>query len=296
MANRSTSSKAASGKATANQAANKAKRAAPSGWLEPAARAGYTAKGLVYALIGILAVQAAFGSGGQASGSKGALQQVAGGTFGQILLVIVGAGLALYALWRLAMAILDPAHEGTDGKGLVKRIGYAVSGLTNGALAFFAFRLLAGSGGGSGGGSGSGSKQQMTAKLMSQPFGRWLVGIGGAIVICVGLYHFYKAAKAKFMEKYNAGEMSATERTWVKRIGRVGLSARGVAFSMIGYFFVQAALQSQSSEAGGLNKVFSKLLSQPYGPWLMVLLALGLICYAVYCFSYARYRHFEEAT
>ena len=277
-------------RAAANQAARQAQRAAPSGWLEPAARIGYAAKGVVYTVIGVLALQAAFGSGGQASGSKGALQQVAGGTFGQVLLVVIGAGLAGYALWRLAMAILDPKREGAGAKALVKRTGYAVSGLVNGAIAFFAFRLL------SGGGSGGGSKEQMTARLMSQPFGRWLVGIGGALVIAAGLYHFYRAAKAKFMEKYNLGEMSRTERQGAWRIGRVGLTARGVAFGMIGWFFLRAALRAQPGEAGGLGQVFNELLGQPYGPWLMAALAAGLVCYAVYCFSYARYRHVKEAT
>jgi succinate dehydrogenase/fumarate reductase cytochrome b subunit len=278
--------------ARANQAAREVKKAAPSGWLEPAARIGYAAKGIVYTVIGVLALQAAFGSGGKTTGSKGALQRISGDPFGQVLLVIIGVGLAGYALWRLAMAILDPKHEGTGAKALVKRLGYAVSGIVNGAVAFSAFRLLAGSGGGSG---GSGSKQQMTAQLMSQPFGRWLVGIGGAIVVAVGLYHFYRAAKAKFMEKYNLGEMSRTEKTGARRIGRLGMVARGVAFAMIGCFFAQAALQAQPDEAGGLGKVFNELIGQPYGPWLMALLAAGLVCYAVYCFSYARYRHVEEA-
>lgn len=268
-----------------------ARRAAPSGWLEPAARAGYTAKGVVYTIVGVLAVQTAFGSGGQTTGSQGAIQEIASQPFGQTLLVITAIGLACYALWRLAMALLDPAHEGTDGKGIVKRLGYAGSGLVNGALAFTAVRILTDSGGG----SGSGSKQQMTAQLMSQSYGRILVGIGGAIVVAVGLYHFYKAAKAKFMEKYNVSEMSRTERTWAKRIGRIGLTARGVAFVMIGSFFVQAALQAQPGEAGGLGRVFQELLQQPYGPWLMGLLALGFVCYGIYCFSYARYRHVKEA-
>ncbi|PSR01509.1 MAG: hypothetical protein BRD47_05970, partial [Bacteroidetes bacterium QS_8_68_28] len=105
--------------AAANQAARQAKRAAPSGWLEPAARIGYTAKGVVYTVIGVLAMQAAFGSGGQTTGSKGALQQIAGGTFGQVLLAVIGVGLAGYALWRLAMAVLDPKREGTGAKALV---------------------------------------------------------------------------------------------------------------------------------------------------------------------------------
>ncbi len=260
-----------------------------SDWLDTFARIGYVAKGVVYTIVGVLAVQAAFGSGGQTTGSRGALHEIASQSFGQILLVLTGIGLLGYAIWRLVAAALDPSNEGTDAKGLVKRTGYAVSGLINGALAVLALRIAFGSGGGGGGGS----RQTMTAKLMSQPFGLWLVGIVGAIIIGVGLYHFYKAYKAKFMEKYAAGEMSATERTWARRIGRVGLSARAVVFCMIGTFFIQAALQADPSEAGGLDKALQELQQQPYGPWLLGLVAIGLVCYGVYCFSYARYRHFE---
>ena len=257
-------------------------------WLETAARVGYTAKGVVYTIVGVLAVQAAFTGGGQTTGARGAIREIASQSFGQILLVLTALGLFGYAVWRLTAAALDPANEGTDAEGLVKRTGYAVSGLINGALAFFAARIAFGSGGG-----GGRSSQGLTAQLMSQPFGQWLVGIVGAIIIGVGLYHFYRAFKDKFMEKYKVGEMSRTERTWARRIGEVGLSARGVVFCMIGVFVIQAALQSQPGEVRGLGGAFNTLLQQPYGPWLMGLVAIGFVCYGIYCFSYARYRHFK---
>lgn len=288
----------------ANQVRQKAERAEDTAqrvtpgddWISTFGRIGYAAKGVVYTIVGVLAVDAAFTGGGQTTGSRGALREIASQPFGQVLLVLTGIGLLGYAAFRLVSASVDPTRLGfsEDAKTTVKRIGYAVSGLINAALAFFALRIAFGSGGGGSGSGGSGGgKQGMTAELMSQPFGQWLVGIIGVIVIGVGLYHFYKAAKAKFMEKYNRHEMSRTETTWAKRIGRVGLSARGVTFCMIGYFVVQAALQSDASEVKGLGGAFDELLSQPYGPWLMGAVAIGFVCYGVYCFSYARYRDFD---
>ncbi|PSQ89434.1 MAG: hypothetical protein BRD45_03215 [Bacteroidetes bacterium QS_8_64_10] len=279
----------------AQAAEREARQAAPDDWLETFARVGYAAKGVVYTVVGVLAVQAAFGSGGQTTGSKGALQEIASQSFGQILLGLTALGLACYGIWRLILATLDPKDKGTDAEGVVKRIGYAVSGLVNLGLAMWAARIVMQTGGG-GGGSGSGSKQAMTAKLMSQPYGLWLVGIVGAIIVGVGLYHFYKAYRAKFMEKYKAGEMNRTERKWAKRIGQWGLSARGVTFAMIGVFFVQAALTANPSQAKGLGGAFRTLQQQSYGPWLLGLVAAGFVCYGVYCFSYARYRRFQTQT
>lgn len=278
----------------AGSTARRAERAAPgSDWLETFARVGYAAKGVVYTIIGVLAVQAAFTGGGQAEGSRGAIREIASQPFGQVLLILTAAGLACYAVWRLVMAALDPEREGTDAKGLVKRIGYAVSGLVNLALAYFAVRLVIG-GAGSGGGGGS-SQEEMTARLMSEPYGLWIVGAIGAIIVGVGLYHFYRVYTAKFMRKYDA-EMSLDKRRLARRIGRLGLAARGVAFCLIGSFFIDAAISQNPGEAGGLSEAFRTLLQQPYGPWLLGAVAVGFVCYGLYCFSYARYRRFQTNT
>ena len=255
------------------------------GWIETFARIGYAAKGVVYSIIGVLAVQMATGSGSQRSGPKAAFEEMTTKPFGEVLLVLVGLGLACYAIWRLVLAFVDPEHPADDAKGIIWRIGHAVSGLTNLAVGVLAFMIVFGSDGGSG--------KSMTAGLMAKPYGPWLFGFVGLIVVGVGLYHFYRAWSSRFMEKYNTGEMSATQITWAKRIGWVGLCARGVAFLLIGGFLIRAALQGDSSEAGGLGKAFETLLNQPYGPWLLGLVAVGFVCYGIYCFSYARYRHFK---
>ncbi len=256
-------------------------------WTEALGRAGYTAKGVVYVIIGILAVQAAW-AGGQTTGAQGAIRKIAEQPFGQVLLIITALGLLCYGVWRLIHATLDPANEGSDGEGVPKRIGFAASGIIYIALAFFAAKLALASGGGSGGSS----NQAMSAKLMSAPLGLVLVGLVGIIIICVGCYHFYRAYNCSFMQKYR-GEMSARQREWARRIGRWGLSSRGVTFVLIGIFFVQAALTADPGQAKGLSAAFETLLQQPYGRWLLAAVALGFICYGIYCFSYARYRRFE---
>jgi len=267
------------------QAAQHAQRAARSETVEKLARFGYAVKGVVYGLIGVLAIMAAFGSGGQTSGSRGVLGTIAGGPFGQVLLGLVAIGLFGYALWRFVQSIVDPDNKGTDAKGLVKRTGYFISGVIYAGLGIAAVRLLTGSGGG--GGSNADSR---TATLMEQPFGLWLVGIVGAVIIGYGLYQLYKAKEASFFDKLKTGQMSATERTWTKRSGRAGLAARGVVFGIIGFFLIQAALSANPQEARGLGGALDTLAAQPYGPYLLGLVALGLVGYGVYCAVNARYR------
>jgi hypothetical protein len=250
-----------------------------------AARAGYMAKGVVYAIIGVLAFQTAIGDGGQTSGSSGALRQIVDEPFGRILLVLVGIGLVGYSIWRFAQAGLDPDNKGTDTGGIVQRLGYAVSGFIYGSLAFTAFGLVIGNGGG-----GGSSTQSLTARLMQQPFGQWLVGIVGAAVIGFGLAQIYKGITAEFRKKFAVHEMSNTEETWATRAGRIGLFARGIVLAMVGGFFVQAAYFAQPDEARGFGGALAELLTQPFGPWLLGIVALGLIAYGIYMWVLARYR------
>jgi Domain of Unknown Function (DUF1206) len=253
---------------------------------EPLVRLGYATKGAVYAVIGVLAVMMAVGAGGASTSSRGALQIIAEQPFGRVLVGVTALGLLGYALWRFVQAIRDPEGKGADAKGIIQRLGYGGSGIVHIGLMVVAARLALMRGGG-----GGDSQQAWTAKLMAQPFGQWLVGLVGAIVIGIGLYHFYQAYKATFMKEYKTGEMSATERRWAKRCGQFGLVARGVTFGIIGGFLITAAVQADASEAKGLAGALTTLAYQPYGPWLLGVVALGLIAYSVFCFSQARYRH-----
>lgn len=259
----------------------------PSEWVEPLARFGYAAKGVVYGIVGLLAAQAAVSAGGRTTDTQGALSAIVTQPFGKVLLSLVAIGLLGYVLWRFVQAIKDPENKGTDAKGLVQRLGYAGNGLIYASLALSAVKLVLGSGSG----SNSNSTEDATARLLSQPFGQWLVGTVGALIIGLGFYQFYKAFTAKFRKEMNLNQLSDSEKKWVTFIGRFGLAARGVVFCVIGFFLIQAARQSDASEARGLGEVLQGLEQQPYGPWILGIVAVGLVAYGIYMIIQARYRH-----
>jgi hypothetical protein len=279
---------ARNGSSVERHAERAARKASP--WIERLARAGYAAYGLVYALVGVLAVRAAFGGGGEAASQEGALRQVLFAPLGRALLGIIVIGLLAYAVWRLFQGLLDPENEGTDAKGIVKRSDHVINGLFHAALAFSAGQLALGSGGG-----GGGSPGDWTARLLAQPLGRWLVAIAGAVIVGAGLYQFYKAYTADFRDELKLGEMDGWEKTWATRSGRLGYAARGVVFGVIGVFLIQAALQTDPDKARGLGGALETLAHGPFGPYVLGAVAFGLVAYGVFMFVVARYRRIEPS-
>jgi preprotein translocase subunit Sss1 len=256
-------------------------------WVERLGRFGYVSKGVVYGIVGLLAAQAAFGNGGKTTDTQGALQTIVNQPFGKFLLALVAIGLIGYVIWRFVQAIKDPENKGNDAKGLAVRIGYAVNGLIYASLALSAVKIVMGTGGGK---NSSDSTEDSTARLLSQPFGQWLVGTAGAFVIALGFYQFYQAFSGKFRKELNLTELSNTEAQWVMRIARFGLAARGIVFCITGWFLIEAARQSNAATAVGLDEVLQTLAQQPYGAWLLGIVALGLVAYAIYTIIQARYR------
>ncbi len=254
-------------------------------WVERLARFGYAAKGLVYVVVGALAVPAAFGAADETLGIHGAMYAILRRPFGPILLGVVGVGLAAYVGWRLIEAIIDPEHNGTSTKGLLQRLGYVVSGAIVANLVFEAVELIV----------GWGSNPTITAEdwtrfLLAQPLGRWLVGSAGGLVIAFALYQFYIAYTAAFCDKLDMGAMSGREEAWLVYTGRFGYAARGVVFAIAGSFLILAALQANAEPAGGLSDVLLSLEGRPFGPWVLGIVALGLIAYGGYLLAEARYR------
>ncbi len=257
-------------------------------WAEPMARVGYAAKGFVYVAAGVLSAAAAFGYGGQATGSKGALASLVDEPFGQFVLIVLAVGLFAYTGWAMTQAFVDPEGEGTDAKALAKRGAKFISGVIYGFLGVYAARLSQGTA--AGGGGGQDKATTWSAKVMQWPAGEWLVGIAGGIIGIYGLVQAWRGKELKFLDDLKEGEISPEQRRGVKIIGQVGLWARAVVFSMIGAFLIVAAVQRQPAEAVGLRESLTTLLQQPYGQWLMGLVALGLASYGLFCFVKARYR------
>jgi hypothetical protein len=252
-------------------------------WVETMARFGYAAKGTVYAIIGFLAAQAAFTSGGKTTDGKGALVTIVQQPFGRFLLGLVLFGLIGYVIWRLIQAFMDPENKGT-----LERVGYFVSAMGYGGLALAAGRLISGAGT-----PGGETPQSATAGVMAQPFGQWLVAIGGLIFIGIGISQIVHGWQASFHKNLKLSEMTPTEQKYADISGRVGLISRGIVFGIIGVFLVQAARTANPKEAKGIGDALRVLENQPYVPWLMGLVALGLVAYGVFMFVEARYRYIE---
>jgi len=268
-----------------NQAEQAVRQAARNPWVERLARFGLAARGVVYAVVGVLAVQTAFFGRGATTDTRGALQKIAEQS--RPLLALVAIGLAGYALWRYAQAFLDPEHKGSDAKGLFLRGVMLGSGIIYSGLAWAAFRILTGHSAAKGLGGGN---EKITATVLDKPFGRWLVALAGLAVIAGGLQQLYRAWKRSFEKKLNLGQMDATERRLALRTGQLGLAARGVVFLLTGSFLVRAAWRYDASQARGLRGALETLASQPHGPWLLGAVALGLVAYGAYSFLEARYR------
>mgnify|MGYP002779410130 CR=1 FL=1 len=254
-------------------------QAAP--WIERLARFGYAAKGVVYIVVGYLAFEASRGDG-EATDSGGALQTIVSQPFGKALLWLIATGLVGYTVWRFVAAGLNP-----ERKGGPKRLGYAVSGLIHAGLSLEAFRLATGSGGGQ---SGEQQADHWTAQAMSHPMGKWAVAAVGIGIAIFGIQQLIHAWRVKLDDQLALGRLSAQTRHWVIRVGRAGLAARGVVFSLVGIYLVLAALRSNPSEARGVGGALQTLQEQSFGSLLLALVAIGLISYGIYELVRARYR------
>jgi Domain of Unknown Function (DUF1206) len=249
-------------------------------WLS---RAGFVARAAIYAIIGVLALKLAIGSGGKLTNQHGALTTVANQPFGSLLLTLLAIGLGGYALWRLFRAALGRGPEGSDSG--FERLAALASGLAYGALCVLAVEILIGSGS-----SSSATPQSAASGILGWPGGPWIVGAAGLVMIGVALYQAYKGITQKFLDGSKTEEMSPGVRKWIARVGTVGHLARAVVFALIGVFLVKAAIDYDPKTAVGLDGALAKLVNQPYGSVLLGIVAAGLIAFALYSLSDARYR------
>jgi Domain of Unknown Function (DUF1206) len=246
-------------------------------------RAGFVARGLIYAIIGILALKLAFGHGGKLTDQKGALHTVAQQPFGKVLLTLLAIGLGGYSLWRLVRAAIGHGPEGSDSG--FDRVAAFASGIAYGVMCFLAVEILLGAGGGSGG-----SVKKSTAGVLGWPAGTWIVGIAGVVLIGVALYQGYRGITQKFLDESKVEEMGPQVKKWISRLGTFGHLARMVVFGLVGIFVVKAAIDYKPSKAVGLDGALAKIVHHSYGPFLLGIVATGLIAFAVYSLSDARYR------
>jgi len=253
-------------------------------WIEKGARFGHVTKGVLYGLIGALALQVALGAGGQVAGGQEAARFVGHQPFGQVLLVLIAVGLFGYSVWRFIEGIKDTERKGSDGTGLAKRAAALASGLANGALAVVVLQMALGQ-------SRGGASSSWVARVLAQPFGAVLIALIGAAIVIAGVAQFYQAYSKKFLEMFRWHSMSATERRWITRMGQVGYSARGVVFPIIGISLLRAALDANPSASRGVREALLEIAHSMAGQVLLGLVAVGFVAYGLFMLASARYRH-----
>lgn len=245
-------------------------------------RFGLAAKGFVYLLVGFLALKAVIARRGAVQDEQGALHQVLAAPFGKVLLVIAAAGLLMYVLWRLVELWSDPERKGTFSRSQA-----LLSALVYSSLAVEAVRMVLGLR--TGGGGDSEAKEQ-AAFLISLPFGHWLTVVVAICAIGLGLAELYHALAPRFEDREAIKGLNDSLKRWVLRVGRFGILSRGVVSTVVGGYLLIAGVHRAPSEARGTRGAIQSLGQNPFGTWVLVLLAIGLGSYGIYILVEARYR------
>lgn len=260
------------------QGTRAAKKAAYSPVMDALARLGYAVRGVMYVTIGAIALQAALGRSTNPADQIGAIAAVGHLAGGRIVLWVMLVGLAAYSLWGIIRAVLDPFHKGSDTGGLLARGGYLVSAATYAFFAFTTYGLIRGTSSG----SGSNATIQFVSRLMQMPVGRWLVAIIGLGVLVGGLYQIYAAITMNFEQRFKAYALSADELHTAKQMGKIGTAVRGFVIGIMGVFLILAATSADPSRARGFSGALSFLGHQPYGIYILAIVAAGLIFLGLY--------------
>ena len=259
-----------------------ARRASGSTAARVLARAGLAARGVLYILIGWVAMLVAFGQTSRHVNQQGALHLLASKPYGLVSLWLLGIGFAGYALWRLSEAAFGVTGEGNRAgprfRALARALIYA-------GLAYLTFTIITGAHS-----SPIRKQRDLTAKLMHHAGGRWLVGIAGLVIVIIGVAIVVEGIRRTFLKYLRLSQMSPRTRRIVERLGVIGTTARGLVFTLAGVLVIDAAITHKPGKASGLDKALLTLRNQPFGEVLLVLAAAGLVIFGIYGLAEARWR------
>lgn len=249
---------------------------------ETLARIGYGARGVIYGIIGVLAMMLALGISGSLKDQQGAISFIGQQPIGKFLLGVVLIGLIGYCLWGLIRAFLDPLHKGKSVRGILERIGFFFSAVAYAILIFPTYGFIFNTGTAASNGAQVVQLRNIISTIFLLPFGKWIVGIIGVLVLGVGLYQVRKGIRYDFGKMIKSYVLTDNQIKAVKVIGRVGTLGRAIVFFLVGLFLVIAAYLSNPAEVKGIDGALLVLLNQPYGNLLLGIVALGLIAFGVY--------------
>ena len=266
------------------QVRSSASRAANSKPLEYLARGGFVAYGVIHLLFAWLALQVALGNSSGETDQGGALETIAAGPGGKFLIILIIIGMVAMALWQAFEAAIGESGP-QDKEALAERFISGCRAVLYLYFAYLGYKVVSGA-------STSQAARQQSARssIMDNTGGRWLIGLVGIIVVGVGLGLIVYGVTKKFEKHLNTGQMSASVRQTVRRLGVAGYSSKGAAYGIVGALIVSAAVTYDPEKARGLDGALKTLATAPFGPWLLGLVALGVACFGVYCFFQAKYR------
>lgn len=250
--------------------------------IDHAVRPGLVAYGVVHLVLGWLALQLALGDRQSSASSSGAVRTLAQQPFGLVLVWLVALGMLLLVLWQLLEAVAG--HRGLDGPTrLRKRVTSLAKAVVYGSIGVSALTIATGSG------SSGGGTDSTTAKVMELPGGQVLVGLVGAGIIAVGGYLVWKGVTEKFREDLTGKGRRGDSGRLFMWLGKVGYVAKGVALAVVGGLFGFAALTHDAQRSGGLDQALQEVLQQPFGPYLLTAMAVGIASFGAFCFVHARH-------
>lgn len=252
-------------------------------WVVRFVRIGYVAKGVIYLLIGTLALRLALGDGGRLTDSSGVLKTIVQQPFGIALLAIIAVGILAYAGWEITQAIVDTKRKGSNAHGLMDRGLSVIKGVVYGTIGVEALRLVIGARG------VSRNADDYARTAMQFPLGGIVLALVGAGIAIYGLKQLSMAWKSEFDDDLDQRQLRSEGGAWVLNIGRWGIGARGVILVLVGVALARAGFVERPAEAAGMTDAMWTLFAQPFGQWLLAIVAAGLICFGVFQLLHARY-------
>jgi hypothetical protein len=277
--------------ATVDQARRAVRRGPDDVWIERSARLGLVARGLVYAVVGLIALEVAWrGAAGDHASKGGAIAAIAERPLGRVLLVVLAVGFGGYVVWRSCEALWGRSDEHRDDQpvALAKRVASGAKALVYASLVVTTVKVIAG--GSSGTGSEDEQPKELTARAFDLPGGRGLVAAVGVALLGVAAYFAYRGVAQRFRDRLDTSEMGSVVGRVVDAVGTLGMAARGMVVAVLGILVLQAAAHHDPGQATGIDGALRRLAQQRYGQALLTVTALGILAFGLYSFAEARYR------
>jgi Domain of Unknown Function (DUF1206) len=249
------------------------------------ARLGWVAKGVVYGVLGLIAVSIALDrSGGDQAGTGeasqiGAIAEVAQTSFGETALYVLAIGLVLYAAWRVVSVVLPAENSPT---AWANRVGYLVSAAVYVALAWSAVSFARHRGGGTGE-SEDAKVERLARELMETAAGRWLVGLLGVAVIAISGYFVAKGLRAAFRDELEPHGVGPLRHETIVALGRIGWVGRGIVTGLVGWLLIRSAVRFRPEEAQGIDGALRQVTDSTLGSVLVGFAAVALVLYGLFC-------------